>query len=167
MGGTIELDKGGRFYLRLPSGKMEMHLVAEGLRKLAMIARLIATGSLLDKGCLFWDEPEANLNPKIVKQVANTIVSLAQNGIQVFVATHSLFLMREIHILLRQSGPAPDVRFFGFHVEDDGVRVQSGKTMDEVGDVTSLLEDLSQSERYIDIEMGVPSQRSDKDGEQG
>ena len=30
-----------------------MPLVAEGWRKLAMIAQLIATGSLLDKGCLF------------------------------------------------------------------------------------------------------------------
>ncbi len=39
---------------------MEMHLVAEGLRKLAMIARLIANGSLVDKVSLFWDEPEAN-----------------------------------------------------------------------------------------------------------
>ena len=155
MGGTIELEKGGRFYLKLPTGKMEMHLVAEGLRKLAMIARLIATGSLLDKGFLFWDEPESNLNPKIVKQVASTIVNLSRNGIQVFVATHSLFLMREIHILLKQSNSALDARFFGFHIEEGNVHVKSGKSMDDVGDVTSLLEDLSQSERYIDLEMGA------------
>ena len=32
---------------------MEIPLVAEGLRKLAMLARLIITGSLLDKGYLF------------------------------------------------------------------------------------------------------------------
>ena len=59
MGGTIDLDPSGRFYLDLKSGNMEMHLVAEGLRKLGTFARLIATGSLLDKGYLFWDEPEA------------------------------------------------------------------------------------------------------------
>jgi hypothetical protein len=41
------------------SGTMEMPLVAEGLRKLAMVARLISTGTLLDKGYLFWDKPEA------------------------------------------------------------------------------------------------------------
>ena len=59
MGGKVELDKNGRFYLNTPEqGRMEMPLVAEGYRKLAMIARLIATGSLLDKGYLFWDEPE-------------------------------------------------------------------------------------------------------------
>ncbi len=157
MGGNIELDKGGRFYLKLPGEKIEIHLVAEGLRKLAMIARLIATGSLLDKGYLFWDEPESNLNPKIVKQVASTIVNLAQNGIQIFVATHSLFLMREIHILLKQPDSALDARFFGFHLEDNGVDVKSGKSMDDIGAVTSLLEDLLQSERYIDLEMGATS----------
>ena len=47
MGGHVELDKAGRFYLNAAGASMEMHLVAEGLRKLAMIARLIATGSLV------------------------------------------------------------------------------------------------------------------------
>jgi energy-coupling factor transporter ATP-binding protein EcfA2 len=50
MGGKVETDKAGRFYLNTAGVSMEMHLVAEGLRKLAMIARLIATGSLVDKG---------------------------------------------------------------------------------------------------------------------
>jgi len=66
MGGKVELDKAGRFYPDLDGISMEMHLVAEGLRKLAMIARLISTGSLIDKGYLFWDEPDSNLNPKVI-----------------------------------------------------------------------------------------------------
>jgi hypothetical protein len=96
MGGSVELDKNGRFYLRSASGRMEMTLVSEGLRKLAMLARLVATGALLDKGYLFWDEPEANLNPRVIKRVARGIVGLSQGGIQVFIATHSLFLLREL-----------------------------------------------------------------------
>ena len=80
---------------------MEMPLVAEGHRKFAMLARLIATGALLDKGYLFWDEPETNLNPKLIKEVASTILHLCRSGIQVFAATHSLFLLREFHIQLQ------------------------------------------------------------------
>lgn len=99
MEGTVELQDSGRFYLHMEAGRFEMHIVVEGLRKLAMIARLIATGSLLDKGYLFWDEPEANLNPKLVKLVAQTILNISQCGIQVLIATHSLFLLRELHIL--------------------------------------------------------------------
>ena len=102
MGGKVELDPAGRFYLNIAGVSMEMHLVAEGLRKLAMIARLIATGSLIDKGYLFWDEPEANLNPKVIKLVAPTILRLCQNGIQAFIASHSLFLLRELDILLQR-----------------------------------------------------------------
>ncbi|NCC35085.1 MAG: ATP-binding protein, partial [Chloroflexia bacterium] len=139
MGGTVELDKAGRFYLKTANGKMEMHLVAEGLRKLAMLARLIATGALLDKGFLFWDEPEANLNPRIVKAIAQTILHISQHGIQVFIATHSLFLLRELYLLQQQQVfPDLDARYFGLHFTDDdaGVSVTQGATIDEIGDIS-------------------------------
>ena len=156
MGGSVELDKAGRFYLKMASGSMEMHLVAEGLRKLATVARLIATGSLLDKGYLFWDEPESNLNPKLIKTVAKTILQIAASGIQVFIATHSLFLLRELHILQQQEFAKLDTRCFGLHIGEDGtVNVQQGKTIDDVGSIAALDEDLQQAERYIDTEMGV------------
>lgn len=92
MGGTLRLDDSGRFYLTTSIGKIEMHMVAEGWRKLGMIAQLIANASLTP-GCAFlWDEPEANLNPRLVKVVATIITDLSTAGIQVFIATHSLFL---------------------------------------------------------------------------
>ena len=154
MGGYIELDQAGRFYLNLDSGKMEMHLVAEGLRKLAMVARLIATGSLLDKGYLFWDEPESNLNPKFIKTVAKTILQIAESGVQVFIATHSLFLLRELHILQQRDFARLETRCFGLHLEPDGaVRVKQGNTMDEVGSIAALDEGLEQSERYMESEI--------------
>ena len=157
MGGIVELDKSGRSYLKLNSGRMEMHLVAEGHRKLATLARLIATGSLLDKGYLFWDEPECNLNPKIIKAIARTILQVAQSGIQVFIATHSLFLLRELHVLQKREFEEIEARCFGLHIGIDGsVSVQQGATMDNVGHIAALDEDLQQSERYIDTEMGVP-----------
>jgi predicted ATPase len=158
MGGSVVLDKAGRFYLRVASGTMEMHLVAEGLRKLATIARLVATGALIDKGYLFWDEPEANLNPKIIKAVAATILQLAQSGIQIFIATHSLFLLRELHILQKEKYSGIDTRCFGLRIDEPGgVRVQQGESMDDIGDIATLDEDLMQSERYIDTETGVPT----------
>jgi len=83
-----------------------------------MIARLIATGSLVDKGFLFWDEPESNLNPKIIKVIARTILHLCQSGIQVFVASHSLFLIRELDILLQSAEfKGTKARFFGLSAE--------------------------------------------------
>ncbi|MGE0375531.1 MAG: ATP/GTP-binding protein [Planctomycetaceae bacterium] len=153
MDGKVESDSTGRFYLRTSIGRIEMHLVAEGLRKLAMLARLVATGQLVDKGFLFWDEPEANLNPKVIKRVARTILHLCQSGIQIFVATHSLFLMRELDILLRMEEFADTpARFFGLHLGDDGVEVMQGDSIDDIGEIASLQEELSQSDRYLETE---------------
>jgi AAA domain, putative AbiEii toxin, Type IV TA system len=133
MDGKVELDKSGRFYLNIAGGRMEMHLVAEGLRKLAMIARLIATGSLLDKGFLFWDEPESNLNPKSIKQMARTILHLCRSGCQVFIASHSLFLMRELDILLRTDEfDGVKSSFIGLHRGEAGVDLRQGETIDDI-----------------------------------
>jgi len=153
LGGKVNLTDAGGFYLNIDNASMEMHLVAEGLRKLAMLARLIATGSLTEKGYLFWDEPEANLNPKMIKIVARTILHLCQSGIQVFVASHSLFLLRELDILLRwdEFSQVPR-RFFGLHPGKEGVRVDQGESIDEIGEIASLQEELSQSDRYLDSE---------------
>ncbi len=152
MEGSIELDRNGRFYLKSADGRMEMPLVAEGLRKLGMVARLIATGALLENGYLFWDEPDANLNPRLVRRVARTIVDLSRGGIQIFIATHSLFLLRELEIILRSAnertlGP----RYFGLQKKGtSGVAVLQGPSVDDIGDIASLEEDLDQSDRFLD-----------------
>ena len=150
--GSVELDKNGRFYLKSSSGHMEMPLVAEGLRKVAMLARLVATGALLDKGYLFWDEPEANLNPKLVKFVAQALLDLSMQGLQIFLATHSLFLLREIEILLNsEQYRTITAAFFGLHRDPLGVRVDTGNRPDDIGDITSLSEELIQSDRFLRI----------------
>ena len=151
MGGKVVLEKSGGFYLSLHGVDIEMHLVAEGLRKIAMIARLIATGALTNKGFLFWDEPEANLNPKLVKKIAQTILHLCSAGIQVILATHSLFLLREFELLLmREEYKDTDSHYIGLHSNSDGVSVEQGSTFYDIGNIASLDEDLMQSDRLMD-----------------
>lgn len=155
LGGKVEMDaSSGRFYLRVAGeGRMEMPLVAEGLRKFAMLARLISTGVLLDKGYLFWDEPETNLNPKLIKTLAQSIVHLAAQGIQVFIATHSLFLLRELEILLaRRTGrDAVPSRYFGLSFEGQAVVLHQADDVNGIGMIASLEESLAQSDRYMEL----------------
>ena len=151
MGGKVVLDKNGRFYLRIPGqGNLEMPLVAEGLRKLAMLARLITTGSLLDKGYLFWDEPEANLNPKLIKLVAQAAVALSQQGIQVVIATHSYFLLKELDLLTRQKAVAQ--RYFAL-VRGEGQveRIESADHLSGLEHLVSLEEELAQYDREMEL----------------
>lgn len=149
MGGQVEADQNGRFYLRQAGGRLEMPLVAEGLRKFAMLARLIATGELLESGMLFWDEPEANLNPRLLRPIAQTILELSRQGQQIFMATHSLFLLRELELLLAaQECPAEHPpMFFGLHLVDGGVNLQSGPELAAIGTIAALNEELDQEDR--------------------
>lgn len=154
MNGKVIVDKStGRFYLSVPGGgEMEMPLVAEGVRKLVMLARLISTGVLLEQGYLFWDEPETNLNPKLIRTVAASIVHLANHGIQVFIATHSLFLLRELEILrTQQASKMKDTRYFGLGVDDSGVSVTQGSKLEDIGNIAALDESLMQSDRYMEV----------------
>ncbi len=151
MGGAVELDPLGRFYLRTGIGRLEMPLVAEGARKLAMLAQLVANGSLLD-GTLFWDEPETNLNPRLIREIAPVILHLCKQGTQVFLATHSLFLLREIHILM-ESKEFRNIgsRVFSLQQGDGEVTVEQGDSIDDVGAIRSLDEELMQSDRYMKV----------------
>jgi len=154
MGGTVFLDNSGRFYLRIPGiGNIEMHLLAEGLRKFAMIARLIVTGTLFEKGYLFWDEPEANLNPRLIKAAAKLIVELVKSGVQIFIATHNLFLLRELEILLAQSDeiPAKGCQYISLYLENGVSRSESASSLSHIKTIVALDESLQQSDRYLNM----------------
>lgn len=151
MDGKVEVDANGRFFLRVNGGRMEAPLVAEGLRKFAMLARLISTGVLLEQGYLFWDEPETNLNPKLIRVLAHVIVDLADQGIQVFLATHSVFLLREIAVIT-QNKKKPNSRYFALAASGDEEvsTLEQGDTVDELKTLVLLDEELQQSDRYLD-----------------
>ncbi|OLS64234.1 AAA family ATPase [Pseudomonas putida] len=152
MGGKVIVDPAnGRFYLQVPGeGKMEMPLVAEGLRKIAMLARLISTGVLLEQGYLFWDEPETNLNPKLIKVIAACILNLCQQGIQVFVASHSLFLLRELEMLSEQAEfKKVKQRYFSLKAGEEGVELEQGDSTDDLRTLVLLDEELKQSDRFM------------------
>jgi len=152
MQGRVDSDRDtGRLYLYVTGeGRMEMPLVAEGVSKLAQIARLIANGTLLGQGYLFWDEPEANLNPRLIKIVAQSIVALAASGVQVFVATHSLFLLREFEILLgEQRNVQMPCRWIALVRKGHQVVLQQSDNVETIQTIVALEEELDQSDRFV------------------
>jgi energy-coupling factor transporter ATP-binding protein EcfA2 len=150
--GHIKLEA-GRFYLlpnRAGAGKIEVPLVAEGMRKLAMLAYLLINGALRDRSTLFWDEPETNLNPKLIVLVAKALVALAAQGMQVVLATHSLFLLRELSIQLAASSQPVPATFIALDRQEDGeVALTQSDTADGLEPLLMLTEDLRQTDRYL------------------
>lgn len=88
-----------RFYLKPGTqAKLEFNLVAEGLRKIALLWQLIKNGTLEKGSVLFWDEPEANINPKFIPVLAELLIMLESEGVQIFVSTHDYFLSKYIEV---------------------------------------------------------------------
>lgn len=99
IGGKLIYDDESFYIVKKDGQKIDFSLEAEGLRKLALLWKLIKNG-LLEKGTiLIWDEPEANLNPELFRLVAEILLELQRNGIQIFIATHSYNFAKYLEIL--------------------------------------------------------------------
>ncbi len=96
-GKIVQRDK--KFYLKMKgAGEFEMGLVSEGYKKLATIMYLILSGSLTKDSILFWDEPETNMNPKMIKPMTDALITLANMGVQIFVTTHDYFVLQSFNM---------------------------------------------------------------------
>jgi predicted ATP-dependent endonuclease of OLD family len=147
LNGKLLLEK-NRVYLLYKNGKkLEISLVAEGLRKIGIVSHLIANGSLNKNTILFWDEPESNLNPKLIRELAKVLVDLSTIGVQIFINTHSLFLVKEFEILREVN---TKIKYFslGFDTENN-LRVSQSKDIEALDDFVILDENLDQSDRFM------------------
>ena len=45
-----------------------------------------------------WDEPEANLNPRLIGTVVDILLELQRMGVQVFLATHDYVVLKEFDL---------------------------------------------------------------------
>ena len=97
IGGKVAV-KGEEFFLTNEQGDLEFTLLAEGWRKLGLLWLLIQNGTLREGSVLFWDEPEANLNPKLFGIVIEVLLELQRAGVQVFIATHDYVILKELDL---------------------------------------------------------------------
>lgn len=77
-------------------------MTAEGYRKIGVLHRLLCNGSINpgNTGVLLWDEPEANLNPALMKEVVQVLLELSRNGQQIILATHDYVLLKWFDLLM-------------------------------------------------------------------
>ena len=97
LGGKVRIDN-EEFFLRSRGMDLEFPLVAEGIRKIGLLWLLIRNGALPEGSVLFWDEPEANLNPKLFRVTVEVLLQLQRLGVQVFIATHDYAILKELDL---------------------------------------------------------------------
>jgi len=103
-------------------------MTAEGFRKIGVLQRLLSNGSLNpgSTGPLLWDEPESNLNPKLMKDLVVALLELARNGQQVILATHDYVLLKWFDLLM-DKGKGDHVVFHRLY-RDEGSDLVRGES---------------------------------------
>lgn len=133
-GNVVQRDN--HFFLKVNGqGEFEMGLVSEGYRKLSTLTYLILSGSLNKNSILFWDEPETNMNPKMIYHIANALVELSKMGVQIFITTHSYFVQQAFNLIASYSkdNAKAKVNFISLYRNDnDNIRYEFGKTLDDI-----------------------------------
>lgn len=148
--------KGEYFFLKNSQGDLEFSLLAEGIRKLALVWLLIQNGTLLKGSVLLWDEPEANLNPALMEQLVDVILQLQRSGVQVILTTHNHVLLRYFD-LKKKAGDS--VEFLNLRRDEKTGKIftQTGKSLGQMSSVAinEAIDRLYDSEVRSAIDLGL------------
>ncbi|HEY8376974.1 MAG TPA: AAA family ATPase [Nannocystis sp.] len=150
LGGKVIL-RGNHFFVQQGDAETEAHLLAEGLRKIAALAYLVANGTITRDSVVFWDEPEASLNPRLVVQVVEFVRALARAGVQVFLASHDFLLLHRLSQPAEHGlPPAVPIRFFSLYRPrpEAPVEVEAADTLADI-EHNAILDEFA---RYYDDE---------------
>ncbi|WP_206836297.1 AAA family ATPase [Marinobacterium iners] len=102
--GRIEFDAGNDSWVyRKGNSRFSIHSTAEGIKKIAILDTLLGNRYLSPDSIIFIDEPESALHPKAISQFLDILAVLAEKGIQVFMASHSYFVVKKLHLLALQN----------------------------------------------------------------
>jgi len=122
--------KDQEFFLNNKQGNLEFTLLAEGMRKLGLLWILIQNGTLQEGAVLFWDEPETNLNPKMLGVLMDILLELQRAGVQVFIATHDYVILKELDL---RKQPDDKIKYHCFFRNGDGqVKCQPAPSYGEI-----------------------------------
>lgn len=105
LGGKVDQDREtGRWHFRQKQGKQKFSIgvTSEGIKKIAILDRLLGNRYLDQGSIVFIDEPEAALHPSAISTFMDIIALLADFGIQFFLASHSYFVVKKLCLIAQE-----------------------------------------------------------------
>ncbi len=98
--GKIEFDESsGRWLFKKGNQKFSVGVMAEGIKKIAILDTLLGNRYLDTSSIVFIDEPESALHPSAISQLMDIVGLLAERGLQFFLASHSYFVVKKLHLI--------------------------------------------------------------------
>jgi len=122
IGGKVLFENDTFYTIKDNGTKVSFDHEAEGFKKLGLLWQLLMNESITENTILLWDEPESNINPKLIPDLVEIILELSRNGVQIFMATHDYFLPKYVEVLAKESD---DVAFHSLYMTDDGVKCET------------------------------------------
>ena len=89
-------DKEQPFSFKKGNQQFAMQMTAEGIKKIGILTTLINNRQLGKGTILFMDEPETALPPDAIRQMVEMLVAMSKAGVQIFIATHSYFVIKQL-----------------------------------------------------------------------
>lgn len=92
------------FIYKNGNSKYTMHQTAEGIKKIGILTTLINNRLLNKDTILFVDEPETALHPMAQRTFVRILHKISHlSGAQVFIATHSYYILNQVHIVAMEN----------------------------------------------------------------
>jgi len=98
----VKKTSSDEFAFKRGKASFGMAETADGIKKVGILAALIRNRSLTPGSILFLDEPETNLHPRGISVLIDVLFQLGQAGVQVYLATHSYFVLKQLEILAKK-----------------------------------------------------------------
>jgi predicted ATP-dependent endonuclease of OLD family len=151
--GILEIDILDEvFYLKQDNQDwLEFVLVSEGIRKIALLWQLIKIGSLTSGSILFWDEPEASINPMNYPIIAEILLELQRDGIQIFLATHDYFLSQYLDV---RKNNKDNTQYYVLYKKDSIIQYEKSSNFDDLQNNIIIDQSISLYEEEVMKVMG-------------
>lgn len=112
--GRLEYDKTMKKWIFTQGRqKFDIALTSEGTKKIAILDTLLGNHYLSKSSIIFIDEPEAGLHPELLVKFLDIISMLSDCGIQVFIASHSYFVIKKLYLIAQKKNESLPVISFG------------------------------------------------------
>jgi len=103
VGGKVEYDeKAERWQFKKGNQKFPIGVTAEGVKKIAILDTLLGNRYLDTNSIVFIDEPESALHPAAISQLLDVVATLAEQGMQFFLYSHSYFVVKKLFLIAQQ-----------------------------------------------------------------
>lgn len=90
------------FVFKRGNQQFAMQQTSEGIKKIGILTTLITNRQLGKGTILFMDEPETALHPDAVRQMVEMLVAMSKAGVQIFLASHSYFVIKQLTICAKR-----------------------------------------------------------------